>query len=121
MRPPRRRYSRVSIANHIFRSLRVSSAWAIVPAASAPAAGAEGAEPHPAGGRAGVEQVQPLAALAFLDQPLARLSGGLEGAGDAGRDVDRDDFPAFVEQRFVDGEEVPDRGLRGSRAAFGGP
>jgi hypothetical protein len=64
--------------------------------------------------------VQSLAALVLVDQPLASLAGGLEGAGDAGRDVDRDDFPALVEQRFVDLEEVADRGLRGGRPAFGG-
>ena len=64
--------------------------------------------------------MDPLAALAFVDQPLAGLAGGLEGAGDAGGDVDRDDLAAGVEQRLVDGEEVADRGLRGGRAALGG-
>ena len=124
MRPPRRRYSRVSIANHIFRSLRVSSAWAMaagrVGAVQGGGRGAERAEAHAAGGRARVQHVDPLAALVFLDQPLARLVGGLEGAGDAGRDVDRDDFPAGVEQRLVDLEEVADRGLRGGRPALRG-
>ena len=46
--------------------------------------------------------------------------GRLEGAGDAGRDVDRDDLATGVEQRLVDGDEVADRGLRGGRAALGG-
>ena len=64
--------------------------------------------------------MQPLAALVLVDQPLARLAGGLEGAGDAGRDVDRDDFAAFGKQRFVDLEEVADRRLRGSRPAIRG-
>ena len=34
--------------------------------------------------------------------------------------MDRDDLAAFIEQRLVDGDEVPDRGLRGRRAVFGG-
>jgi hypothetical protein len=64
--------------------------------------------------------VQPLAAPVLVDQALTCLAGRLEGAGDAGGDVDRDDLPAFVQQRFVDLEEVADRGLRGRRPAFGG-
>jgi hypothetical protein len=60
--------------------------------------------------------VDALAALVLGDQPLAGLAGGLEGAGDAGRDVDRDDLAPALEQRFVDGDEVADRGLRGGRA-----
>ena len=82
--------------------------------------GAERAEAHPAGRRARVEDADPLAALVFVDEPLAGLAGGLEGAGDAGRDMDRDDLAAGVEQRLVDGDEVADRGLRGGRAALGG-
>ena len=124
IRPPRRRYSRVSIANHIFSSSRVCSARASdgvgVAARRRRGRGAEHAEAHAAGRRARVHDVDPLAALAFVDQPLARLVGGLEGAGDAGRDVDRDDLLAGVEQRLVDGDEVADRGLRGGRAALGG-
>ena len=60
--------------------------------------GAEDAEAHAAGGRARVEDVDALAALALVDQPLAGLIGRLVGAGDAGRDVDRDDLPAGFEQ-----------------------
>ena len=46
---------------------------------------------RPAAGRAAVVDVDPLAALALVDQALARLVGGLEGPGDPGREVDRDD------------------------------
>ena len=41
-------------------------------------------------------------------------------SGNAGGDVDRDDLTALVEQRLVDGEEVPDRGLGRRRPALGG-
>ena len=86
----------------------------------AAADGAEHGQAHAAGRRARVHDADPLAALVLVDQPLARLVRGLEGAGDPGGDVDRDDFLAGVEQRLVDGEEVADRGLRGGGAAFGG-
>ena len=86
------------------------------PSASAPAAAAVAApsaqRPIPPAAERESMTWMPLAALVFVDQPLAGLAGGLEGAGDAGRDVDRDDFPAGVEQRLVDG-----RGSRRSRAA----
>ena len=86
------------------------------PRSLAAAEAAERAEAHPAAGRPRVEEVDPLAALALVDQPLAGLARGLEGPRDARGDVDRGDFPAGVEQRLVDGDEVPDRGLRGRRA-----
>ncbi len=82
--------------------------------------GGQGAEAHPAGRRARVEDVDALPALALVDEALAGLVGGLAGAGDAGRDVDRDDLAPGLEQRLVDGDEVADRGLRGGRAALGG-
>ena len=44
-----------------------------------------------------------------------RLAGGLEGAGDPARQVDRDDVLPGLEQRLPDGEEVADRGLGGGR------
>ena len=66
--------------------------------------GAERAEAHPAGRRARVEELDPLAALALVDEALAGLAGGLAGAGDPRRDVDRGDLAAGVEQRLVDGE-----------------
>ena len=61
-----------------------------------------------------------LSPFAVRDQPLAGLARRLPGAGDAGGDVDRDDFAAFVKQGFVDLEEVPDRRLGGRRATFRG-
>ena len=64
--------------------------------------------------------MDPLVALAVGDQPLARLARRLEGARDAGRDVNRDDLTTFGEQQLVDGDEVPNRGLGGGRAYIGG-
>ena len=61
-----------------------------------------------------------LAAPALVDEPLAGLVGRLEGAGDPGGDVDRDDLPTGVEQWLVDRDEVADRWLRGGGAALGG-
>ncbi len=76
IRPPRRRYSRVSIANHIFSSSRVCWARASAASASLPpaaaAAAAERAEAHPTGGRPRVEEVDALAALALVDQLRSR-------------------------------------------------
>src|SRR6202012_5598362 len=77
--------------------------------------GRKDAEAGRAAGHLGVVEVDALAVPALVDQPLARLVGGLEGARDRRGDVDRDDLLARVEQRLPDGEEVTDRGLRGGR------
>ena len=96
IRPPLRRYSSVSIANHIFRPSRARSAAArtSVPRAPRSAArrGRERQEAGAAAGRAAVVDEDPLAALALVDQLLARLVRRVAGAGDAGREVDRDDL-----------------------------
>src|SRR5881394_225207 len=70
--------------------------------------GAARAEAHSAGRRARIENLDSLAALAFVDEALAGLAGRLAGAGDTGRDMDRGDLAASVEQRLVDGDEVAD-------------
>src|SRR3954452_6775821 len=49
-----------------------------------------------------------------------RLARGLDGARDAGGDVDRDDIAAGGEKRLVDRGEVADRRLRGRRDARSG-
>ena len=93
-RPGRRRSGRRGAGTRGCRSRTTSSApraparrgrgpRSASPPAAAARGGGEHAEPHPAGRRARVEDVDPLAALAFVDQPLAGLVGGLEGAGDA--------------------------------------
>ena len=69
------------------------------------------AGPCPPQADAAVDDVDPLAALALVDQPLARLVGRLEGPRDPGGEVDRDDLAALREQRLVDLDEVADRGL----------
>ena len=126
MRPPRRRYSSVSTANHSFR-LRPSLLGAEQTTSSAepPSAAAldraQHHHRHPAGGGPRVDDVDPLAALAVGDEALARLHGGLVGARDAGRDVDRDDLASLGQQRLIDGEEVADRRLRGGHRLLRGP
>ena len=75
IRPPLRRYSSVSTANHSFSVSRACSAGAERLAPEAPRLGrARGGEHHQrraAAGGAAVEDVDPLAALALLGQALA--------------------------------------------------
>ena len=73
-------------------------------------------QPLAAGRGAAVEDVDPLAALALVQQALARLLRRLAGSRDPGREVDRDDLAALGQQRLVDGDEVADRRLRGRDA-----
>ncbi len=54
------------------------------------------------------------AGATLVEQRLG-LRGGPDGAGDATREVDRDDVVAGSQQRLVGGEEVADRRLRGGR------
>ena len=68
------------------------------------------ADAQAAGRRARVEDVDALAALAVGDQVLGGLAGRLAGAGDAGRDVDRDDFAAGVQERLVGEMKSPIEG-----------
>jgi hypothetical protein len=71
------------------------------------------AEPGADAGR--VDDHDPPGVGPALGQLVARLLGRADGAGDAAGDVDRDDVVAALDQRLVDGEEVPDRGLRRRR------
>jgi hypothetical protein len=59
-----------------------------------------------------------LAAPAFVDEALASLQRRLVGAGDPGRDVDRDDLVAVLEERPVDADEVAHRRLGGGGAGL---
>src|SRR5262249_62274701 len=88
------------------------------PVGAAWGGGGRGEREPPLSAAAGgaVEAPDSLAAPAVVDQPLARLAGGVAGPGDPGRDVDRDDLVARLEQRPVDLDEVADRRLRGGRA-----
>ena len=123
MRPPRRRYSSVSTANHIFSS-RARSCGRARPPRPRPARlrRARPGERH---------QPQPPAALSEsitvtrstplrCGQLLLGLPGALDRAGDAARDVDRDDVEALVDERLVDLQEVADRRLGGGRQPVGG-
>jgi hypothetical protein len=60
--------------------------------------------------------VNPIAALALLDEALARLERRFAGPGDPGRQVDGDDVPAIGQQGLVNGREVAHGRLRGRGA-----
>ena len=126
MRPPRRRNSSVSMANHRLQLAARRGAGARRSRRPAQARRRrvrrrEHEQPEAAGRGGGVEHVDALAALAL---PLERLGGaprGLGRAGQAAGDVDRHDLAAVGQQRLVDGGEVAHRGLRGGRQALGRP
>ena len=116
IRPPRRRYSSVSIANHIFSCARASRARCGHGGAVGSVARRRGGREHhqtlAAAGGPGVDHVHALGPVAEL---LAGLLGRADGARHPAGEVDRDDVVAGVEQRLVDREEVADRRLRGGR------
>ena len=103
--------------NQIPPASRARSAWAMTSSALAPPLAAIIAESRtipvpPAALRLSTVRIRspPFPSLVRM---LDRLTRGLEGAGDPGRDVHRDDLASGGEQRLVDGEEVADGGLRG--------
>ncbi len=120
IRPPLRRYSSVSIANHIFRLSRARRARSATAAASAPsraaAAAASTTSPSTAAGAGRVDHVDPLGVVAEL---VACLLGRPDRPRHAARQMDRNDVFAAIEDRLVDREEVADRGLRGRGQLLG--
>ena len=108
IRPPLRRYSSVSIENHIFSDSRplLDRGQRLGSPRRPPAAalrGDQGHHPLAAAAAAAVQDVDPLAAGPRVDQRLAGLQRRVVGARDPGRDVDRDDLASLGEQRLVDG------------------
>ena len=114
--PPRRRYSSVSTANHIFRCSRVvrmrsttSSGDAPACAARAPASTMKAMPPAAVSESKTVMRSTPVAGRELL----LGLACRLDRPRDASRDVDRDDVEALVHERLVDLDEVADRWLGG--------
>ena len=119
IRPPRRRYSSVSTANHIFSSrragLRVARhLGAVVPGARRRARG----QHDESLAAAGAQRVDHVDAARQLAEMVARLLGRAHGARHPAGEMDRDDLVAGVDERLVDGEEVADRGLGGGGEAL---
>ena len=125
IRPPLRRYSSVSIANHIRSRSRVSRHPLDDLLGRLPGVDRgrrrQDEHPHPAASRAAVDDVDPFTAATLVDQPLPRLQSRFVGAGDPGGEVDRDDRPTRFQQRPVDVDEVADRRLRGRRSRVARP
>ena len=98
IRPPRRRYSSVSTANHIFRFARaVSHALDHVlqrPAGLRHARAGQSHQAEAAGRALGVDHRDPVDPLA-LGELLLGLTRRLDGAGDAARDVHGHDLEAL--------------------------
>ena len=122
MRPPRRRYSSVSTANHIFRSARVVSTRSTTSSSDPPAcatrAPASAIRPRPPAERSESITVTRSTPLRSASCSLAWRADSTV-PGDAARDVHRDDLEALVDERLVGLQEVADRRLRGRRQAVG--